>query len=113
MDCSFGFSEEIEVWDRLMVMAWVTGKPLQATLDTGCSQTLIQVGIVPRSAMKWCHPVRMHCIHGEAEQFERGFVGVRIANHKGKLHVRFAPQLDCQMIVGRDWPPLHEVLEEV
>ncbi|KYO25977.1 hypothetical protein Y1Q_0003755 [Alligator mississippiensis] len=56
---------------------------------------------------------RMRCIHGKMEQYERGFVDVRIAGCKGKLHIGLAPQLDGQMIVGRDWPPLYEVLEEV
>lgn len=51
----------------------------------------------------------MHCIHGEAEQYERGFIEVRIANHKGKLQVGFALQLDSKMIVGQDWSPLYEV----
>lgn len=37
MDCSFGCSKEITVWDRPMVTVWVAGKPIQATLDTGCS----------------------------------------------------------------------------
>lgn len=67
------------------MMALVAGKPIQATLDTGCSQTLVRAKIVPKNAIDWCWPVRMHCIHGEAEQYERGFVNVRITNRKGKM----------------------------
>lgn len=82
-----------------MVMAWVVGKPLQATLDTSCSQTLIQMGIVPRDAIKWCHLVQMCCINGEAEQYNSGLMEVKIADQKGRLQVGFASHLDCQMIV--------------
>lgn len=113
MDCSFVHSQEVEGWDRLMVTVWVAGKPLQATLDTGCSQTLIQAGEISKSVIEWCPPVWMHCIDGKTDQYERGFVNVRVAGRKGRLRIGLAPQLDGQLIVGRDWPPLYEVLEEV
>lgn len=55
----------------------------------------------------------MWCIHGEADQYDRGYVNVRIANRRGRMRVGLAPELDSQMIVGWDWSPLYEVLEEV
>ncbi|KYO29838.1 hypothetical protein Y1Q_0023181 [Alligator mississippiensis] len=113
MDCSFGLSKEVEQWDCAMVTMWVEVRLLQATLDTSCSQMLIWVGTIPERVIEWCPPVRMPCIHGEMEQYERDFVDMRIAGCKGKLHIGLAPQLDGQMIVVGDCPPLYEVLEEV
>ncbi|KYO46039.1 hypothetical protein Y1Q_0021621 [Alligator mississippiensis] len=55
----------------------------------------------------------MRCIHGQREQYERGYVDVKITSCKGRLRTGLTPKLDGQMIVGRDWPPLYEVLEEV
>lgn len=40
MDCSFHCGGEVPVWDHPVVMAWIVGKPVQAMLDMGCSQTL-------------------------------------------------------------------------
>lgn len=104
MDCSFRHSKEIAVWDRPMLTPWIAGTAIQATLDTGCSQTLVRSGLVPKNIVDWCKPVRICCIHGEADQYERSYVDLRIANQKGKMSVGFAPKLDGQMIVGWDWP---------
>lgn len=43
----------------------------------------------------------------------KGFCGCKDHQCKGKLLVGFVQELDVQMIMGRDWPPLYEVLEEV
>lgn len=37
----------------------------------------------------------------------------RIDNRAGRMKVGFVPELNGEMIVGSDWPPLYDVLNEV
>lgn len=113
MDCSIGCSDEVTVWDRPVVSAWVTRKPIQAMLDIGCSQTLIRVDLVPQENIQWSKLVQLRCIHRGVDQYERGFLQLKVANHEGCMQVGVATDLNYEMIIGRDWPPLYDVLEEV
>lgn len=85
-----------------MVATWVADRTVQATLNTGCSQTLVTYGLVRENMVDWCKPVRMRCIHGEVGQYERGYVDLRIAKQRGRMRIGFVPKLDSQMIMGRD-----------
>lgn len=103
MDCSFGCGDEITVWDRPMVTAWVAGRKVQATLDIGCSQMLLRADLIPHNLTEWC-------IH--TDHYELGYVNMRVANRKGQMRVDFAPGLDREMIIGQYWLPLYDVLED-
>lgn len=94
-------------------MAWVAGKAVQATLGTGCSQALLMADLVPDDAIEWCKPVQVCCIHGGVEQYQRGYVDIKVATRIGLMRGRYTLELDGKMIIGRDWPPLYNVLEEV
>lgn len=113
MDYGFGHGDEVMVWDRPVVTPWVVGKAIQATLNTGCSQTLLRAGLIPEDNIEWHRLVRMRCIHGREEQYQRGYVDMKVAKRTGKMRVGFTLELDGEMIIGRDWTPLYDVLEEV
>lgn len=85
VDCSFGCRDGITVWDYPMITVWIEGKPIQATLDTGCLQTLIRADMVPKDKIQWTNPVHMRCLHRGLEEYKRGFVNVEIANRRGKM----------------------------
>lgn len=93
------------MWHNSMVIAWVAGRVVQATLDTGCSQTLLRAGLIPDHVVEWCKPIRLWCIHGGANQYERGYIDIKVANRKGCMKVGSAPELDREIIICRDWPP--------
>lgn len=70
MDCSFGCGDEVLVRVCSVVMAWITGKLIQVTLDMGCSQLLIRVDFVLTEIVQWSKPVCMRFIHGGSDQYE-------------------------------------------
>lgn len=100
MDCSYGVSGENSAWSQPIVTPWVERCPIQAILDTGCSQPLVQVDLVPQQVTRKFFPVRMAGIHGEAEQFKRWWLCLRVMEHQGKLQVGVAPRLACEMVLG-------------
>lgn len=113
MDCSFGCGDEVPVWDWPVVKAWTSGKSIQVILDTGCSQTLIRADLVPRESIQWSKPICMRCIRGGSNQYEWVFLQMKVANHQGCIWVGLAPDLNCAMIIGWDWPPVYEGLDQV
>lgn len=38
---------------------------------------------------------------------------MKVANRQGQMKVDLAPCLACEMVIGQDWPPLYNVLEQV
>lgn len=88
MDYSYRSIDENRSWSCPVVMAWVRGQHVQAVLDTGCLQFLIRDDVVPQEQVKGSTPIRLTYIHGEATQYERKFVPIRLMEYQGELRIR-------------------------
>ncbi|KYO45758.1 hypothetical protein Y1Q_0021408 [Alligator mississippiensis] len=66
MDCSYAGGEGNATWGHPVIKAWVDGRPVQATLDSGCAQSMIRADMVCRQAGRKAPLVTVACLHGEA-----------------------------------------------
>ncbi|KYO17393.1 hypothetical protein Y1Q_0020018 [Alligator mississippiensis] len=113
MDCSYVVSRENVSWRYPVVKAWVEGRPVRATLDSGCAQSLVRGDLVQSHGQRTAHPVRVACLHGDTKQIECQWVHLRVMEHQGELLVGVVPQLVCEMLLGLDWTPVYNVLDRV
>ncbi|KYO46316.1 hypothetical protein Y1Q_0021835 [Alligator mississippiensis] len=58
MDCSYVVGGENVAWSRPIVKAWVEGRPMQATLDSGCAQSLVRADLVQSQGRRKARLVR-------------------------------------------------------
>ncbi|KYO48308.1 transmembrane protein 64 isoform C [Alligator mississippiensis] len=56
-------------------------------------------------------PVTVACLHGEVERVGRHWIQLRIMEHQRELLVEVVPKLACEMLTGRDWTPIYDMLE--
>lgn len=80
--------------------AWVGSCPIHATLDSGCTQSLVRADFIPPLMNHKASLVRMACLHGEAEHAECQWVQPWVMEYPGDLLVRVVPQLACDMLLG-------------
>ncbi|KYO29867.1 hypothetical protein Y1Q_0023200 [Alligator mississippiensis] len=113
MDCSYAVGEEDVTWSRPIIKGWVEGCPVQATLDLGCTQSLVRANLVQPQGRRKAIPVKVACLHGEAKQIERLWIRLRVMEHQGEFLVGIVPQLAFKMLLGRDWAPFYDVLDRV
>uniref|UniRef100_A0A7M4EFE9 CCHC-type domain-containing protein n=1 Tax=Crocodylus porosus TaxID=8502 RepID=A0A7M4EFE9_CROPO len=113
MDCSFGARKGEPRWERPTVRARVEGRPLSAVLDLGCAQSLIRAELLPPGQQWQGEPIRVACLHGETQALHRARVRVHVMEFRDEILVGVAPKLACDMLLGRDWAPLYDVLERV
>lgn len=69
MDCSYEACEEPATWEQPVVTVLVGGKPLKATLDPGCAQTLMWADLLPQHLPRMVQPMKMTCMHGELQTY--------------------------------------------
>ncbi|KYO35359.1 hypothetical protein Y1Q_0007947 [Alligator mississippiensis] len=68
MDCRYASCEGNATWSRPTVKAWVDGRPVRATLDSGCAQFMVRADMVQRREGREAPPVTVACLHGETER---------------------------------------------
>ncbi|XP_025069399.1 uncharacterized protein LOC112551653 [Alligator sinensis] len=102
MDCSYAVGEEGAIWSCPVIKAWVEGRPIQATLDSGCAQSLVRADLVQPQGRRKAIPAKVACLHGEAKQIERQWIHLRVMEHQGELLVGIVPHLVCEMLLGWD-----------
>lgn len=100
-------------WCHSVVTAWVRGQHIWAALDTSCSQSLIRADIVLQEHLKGSIPIRLTCVHGEAAHCERKLMPIRVMEVRGELRMGIAPKHACEVVLGCDWPPIYQVINQV
>lgn len=96
-----------------MVQAQVGSHKVWAVLHLGCAQSLVRAELVTPCPGRRATPVRVSCLHGETQQIQQQWVSLQGMEHQGELLVGLAPRLACEMLLGREWPPLYDTLERV
>lgn len=55
----------------------------------------------------------MTCIYRDKTIYKRCYLPIQIIDYHGEMKVRLAPSLACDMVFGRNWFPIYDVLEWV
>lgn len=113
MDCSFGEALQEGGCEHLMVMAWISDRAVQATLDIGCSELLFHVDLALKASVTKARPLTMTCIMGGEMHSESCYLLLKVMEFQDKLRVGLALALACEMILSCEGDPIYMVLEQV
>lgn len=96
---------------RQLVSVEVNGRKVEALLDTGSDQTLIQPRYLQPSQVSISEAVSIRCVHGDEKRLPTADVYIKVRDHTYLLTVGVAENLPFQAILGRDIPVLLDLLQ--
>lgn len=99
--------------NALVITAWFGECLVRATLDTGCSQSLIQAELMPKLEVRWAKLLPVTCILGEEMQFNSCYTPIHVMEFQGELRVGLTQKLACELVIIREWEPTYDVLQRV
>lgn len=88
----------------------LNGKKVTALVDTGCTQTLVEAGLVSECSMEIDCPVMVKCIHGEEWSYPTTEVYLGVNEQSYLMRVGLAPKLPYPVIIGHDCPVLMDLM---
>ncbi|KAL2103518.1 hypothetical protein ACEWY4_000386 [Coilia grayii] len=88
----------------------LNGKSVQALLDTGCSQTLVQADLVPLEFRNCTDKLTILCVHGDKSEHDTADVYVRAQGQTYLLRVGLVSKLPYPVLLGQDLPVLTELV---
>lgn len=86
---------------------------IPAVINTGCSQSMIRVDLVPAQLGSPELPVSMVCIHGASYTYKSRRLWLSVMGCTEEIVVGLAETLPCPMLLGVDWPHLKEIVSQV
>lgn len=86
----------------------VNGQTFNALLDSGSSLSLIKIDHT--SHVSFANLVSVQCVHGDLNQYPQVEVNVHVQDQTYLLSVAVVDDLPADMILGRDFPVLLELL---
>lgn len=102
--------EKLTPPQSLIVPVEVNGKKVNALIDTGSMQTLVESQLVPRYSEENEGSVVIRCVHGEEQIYPTVKVQVVVQEQPYLLKVGVVEELPYPVILGQDFPLLLNLL---
>ncbi len=93
------------------VSVLLNGKSVEALIDTGCAQTLVQKQYVPRELWEE-NTVSICCVHGDKSDLPTAELYIEVNGQPYLMRVGVAVTLPYPVILGTDMPVLADLVQE-